>query len=167
MAAGATYTPIASFTVSTAQASYTFSSISGAYTDLVLVFTTLSSAGAYATLRINGDTGTSYSDTHLKGNGTTATSWALTGQTYTYLNDNGASLNSLTAPTVTTVSLMNYSNSTTYKTILSRFNSSYNEISANVSLWRSTSAITSITILTSTGTYAVGSTFALYGILAA
>ena len=37
MAAGSTYTPIATTTLGSAQADVTFSSISGSYTDLVLI----------------------------------------------------------------------------------------------------------------------------------
>ena len=75
MAARATYTPIASTTIGTAVASYTFSSISGSYTDLVLIASVqLSSAGQSFLYQYNGDTGTNYSLTILKGNGTSATS---------------------------------------------------------------------------------------------
>jgi len=62
---------------------------------------------------------------------------------------------------------MNYSNSTTYNTALSRFVSAGSETTADVHLWRDTSAVTSITVATSTNNYATGSTFTLYGIKAA
>jgi hypothetical protein len=62
---------------------------------------------------------------------------------------------------------MNYSNSTTYKTILSRGNVTGTGIDLNVSLWRSTAAITNITVTSFTSTYTAGSTFTLYGIKAA
>ena len=65
----------------------------------------------------------------------------------------------------------NYSNTTTYKTILSRTNHASepsSRVGTQVALWRSTSAITSIEIAEVIGTtWAVGSTFTLYGIKAA
>jgi hypothetical protein len=60
---------------------------------------------------------------------------------------------------------MNYSNSTTYKTILGRSNAATSGTSAAVGLWRSTSAINSIEI--GTVSFTAGSTFSLYGIAAA
>ncbi len=64
------------------------------------------------------------------------------------------------------INVMNYSNTTTYKTILSRSSDLYTE--ASVNLWRNTAAITSI-IIGAQGayTFSAGSTFTLYGIKAA
>jgi hypothetical protein len=67
--------------------------------------------------------------------------------------------------------LQNYSNSTTYKTVLNRTNyaGSGGWTVASVGLWRDTSAITSIRIAiseTQTGNFISGSTFTLYGIKA-
>ena len=66
------------------------------------------------------------------------------------------------------VSINNYSNATTYKTVLWRDNSN-TYVAAQAGLWRSTSAITSITLSTNSSAtnFASGSTFSLYGILAA
>jgi hypothetical protein len=62
---------------------------------------------------------------------------------------------------------MNYSNTTTYKTILERANQPQAVTNSIVGLWRSTSAISTITMTTSSGTVSAGSTFTLYGILKA
>jgi hypothetical protein len=61
---------------------------------------------------------------------------------------------------------MNYSNSTTYKTVIGRGNLSSQLAIATVGLWRSSSAITSVTIIPENGNIAVGSTFSVYGIAA-
>jgi hypothetical protein len=70
---------------------------------------------------------------------------------------------------------MDYSNSTTYKTWLSRANRAssaldYQGTDAVVGLWRSTAAITSITVKNRRGgvdyNFASGSNFKLYGIQA-
>ena len=63
---------------------------------------------------------------------------------------------------------MNYANTTTYKTTLVRHNNVSQTVSAVVNLWRSTSAITSITLSNESATnFDVGATFTLYGILKA
>ena len=65
------------------------------------------------------------------------------------------------------VQFMNYSNTTTNKTVLSRANNAATGTDAIVNLWRSTAAITSIYVYVPSGNFATGSTFTLYGILAA
>jgi hypothetical protein len=61
----------------------------------------------------------------------------------------------------------NYSNTTTFKTFLSRTNVASDRVEALVGLWRSTSAITSITLYCGSNSFVTGSTFTLYGILKA
>ena len=163
MAAGATYTPIASTTIGTAVASYTFSSISGTYTDLVLIYSgsiTTGSGNGY--IRFNGDTGSNYSDTYLYGNGSTAGSGRVSSATVLYC------FNTSTTQENAIFNVMNYSNATTYKTVLSRANESATLTAAYVGLWRATPApITSILIATDASTFVAGTTFAVYGILGA
>jgi hypothetical protein len=63
--------------------------------------------------------------------------------------------------------VQNYSNTTTYKTVLSR-GSSNNYVFAWVDVWRNTAAISSLTISTDgSSNFTAGSTFSLYGIKAA
>jgi hypothetical protein len=68
---------------------------------------------------------------------------------------------------VAIVNIINYSNTTTYKTLLGRGNTSASRIQATVGLWRSTSAINRIDLNIQGDNFAVGSTFTLYGIAAA
>jgi len=165
MAAGATYTPIASTTVSGGSTTtVTFSSISG-YTDIILITNFGADSGSrQPILRVNGATST-YSSTTLSGDGTTATSGRLTGYTGIYLNKAAYAPTTLIANSIS--HFMNYANASTYKTILSRYNSSSGETVASVGLWSSTSAITSVSFLLDAGNILSGSTFALYGIAAA
>jgi hypothetical protein len=66
------------------------------------------------------------------------------------------------------IHFMNYSNTTTYKSLLARGNNAASGTDAIASLWRSTAAITSITFnLQTGGTFDIGSTITLYGITAA
>ena len=79
-----TYEPIATTTLGSAQTSVTFSSISGAYTDLVLVINAGNSGGTgYGiALQCNNDTGSNYSFTQLYGTGSAATSTRSTSTTF-------------------------------------------------------------------------------------
>ena len=166
MAAGSTYTPIATQTLGSAAASVTFSSISGAYTDLVLVANGTSTSGNNSNLQFNSDTATNYSATALSGDGASATSYRNSSQTSMLIDYNG---NFSTTNTTILISILNYSNATTYKTVLSRANRAAGGTDALVGLWRSTSAITTVKMSIGGGgnAYAVGSTFTLYGIAAA
>jgi len=162
MAAGATYEPIATTTLGSAQSSVTFSSISGSYTDLVLIGNWKLSANGNILMTLNSDTGTNYSETTMYGDGTSAASGRQTNASSIRVGFAGYSTNNV----MNIVNLQNYSNTTTYKTVVLRWNSEeYTD--ARVGLWRSTSAITSITLTASSGNISSGSTFTLYGIKAA
>lgn len=165
MAAGNTYVAIATNTLGSAAASVTFSSISAAYTDLVLVCNPTGTGTGDVSMYLNGDTSALYSRTVIDGNGTTAVSARTTGGTFIYLNYNGATTTA--NPNYYAINVMNYANTTTFKTILSRQSNATNAVAATVGLYRSTSAITSITVQMSANNFAIGSTFSLYGILAA
>jgi hypothetical protein len=162
-----TYTPIATTTVSTPALNVTFSSISPAYTDLILVCSySRSGGGNNIGLRLNGDTGSNYSETYIEGDGSTAVSGRNS-------NDSNMRVAFVGAGTTTSQStlilhFMNYSNSTTYKTVLSRYNETTSNVGSAVGLWRSTSAINSIEIgRSATVNWAAGSVLTLYGIKAA
>jgi hypothetical protein len=102
------------------------------------------------------------------GDGTSATSNRSSNRAFIDLNYVGGV--GTTAPTMSTLHIMNYANTTTYKSCLLRANEmsgTYQGTELIAGIWRSTSAITTITITTSTSTYAAGSTFNLYGILGA
>lgn len=166
-----TYTPIASYTVPSVQSSYTFTSIPSTYTDLVLVYTGTLSSADYVCVRVgNGsiDTGSNYSHTNLVGNGSSPSSGRSSNATYFFTdpqNTNQANM---------VINFQNYANTTTYKTALMRWNVPQSDggatgtTGAEVALWRSTSTINQIRVLTYAGqNFSVGSTFTLYGIKAA
>lgn len=159
----ATYDKIATNTLGSATSTVTFSSIAGTYTDLVLIMNSNSNSGTIdSVMRYNGDTGTNYSWTELQGDGTSATSARFSTQNYIY------TMNQYTSSISTSIiSIQNYSNTTTNKTALIRNNNAAAYVNAAVGLWRSTAAITSVTLLSTAGSYAAGSTFTLYGIKAA
>jgi hypothetical protein len=160
-----TYEPIATTTLTGAASSVTFSSISGSYTDIILVMN-MKSAGAGSNIyyQLNGDTGSNYSTTYLNGDGSSAASsrssnQTSAGATWTYTDSSQW--------TTSILQFNNYSNSTTYKTVLGRNNSTVGDVTATVSLWRSTAAITSIKLIAGNNDFGTGSMFTLYGIKAA
>lgn len=171
MPAGSTYTPIATTTLGTSATSVTFSSISGSYTDLVLVaqeYTTGTPTAFGISCQFNGDTASNYSTTYLYGTGSSAASGRATAKVGAWIGFESYSANW----TVITANFQNYSNSTTYKTVLSRSSDSANLVGSGVSLWRSTAAITSIKVLSTdfgsgSTPFVAGSTFTLYGIASA
>jgi hypothetical protein len=171
MAAGSTYTPIATTTLGSAAASYTFSSISSGYTDLVLIVNEFNATATNTSFQFqvgNGsvDTGANYSLTEIYGTGSATGSDRATSDTAAYFNGPGIGT-STTTPNVYIMNFMNYANTTTYKTFIGRGGSADKNTVATVNLWRSTSAINTIKIFQSINNMATGTTLTLYGIAAA
>lgn len=172
MAAGSTYTPIATTTLGSAQTTVTFSSIPSTYTDVILQATMLQTGSATAYngfIQLNSST-TGYSRTGLRGNGTSASSFKSVSDDRLYFSVDSDASNWV----FSTFQFMNYSNTSTYKTILSRQNNAAALVDAVVYLWQNTAAINTISITASdnrgSGTadqFASGTTFTLYGIAAA
>jgi hypothetical protein len=158
-----TYTPIATQTLGSAAASVTFSSIPQGYTDLVLVVSGSGSIGNDVRLQFNSDTGSNYSYTTLSGTGSSAVSARATNETSTPLTYYGGISTTLGA-TNQIGYLMNYSNSTTFKSVLARANNASSGVDANVCLWRNTNAINTIRVFPPTANFQTGTTVSLYGI---
>jgi hypothetical protein len=156
MAAGNTYTQIASTTLGSTASSVTLSSIPSTYTDLVLVVdSTITDGSVDIYVRVNGDSSTNYSRTYVYGDGTSTVSGRNT------------TIDRIGSGSKPIHHFMNYANTTTYKTVLGRYGTAGSLTLAQVALWRSTAAITSITMLLPSSTFTAGSTFNLYGITAA
>jgi hypothetical protein len=159
-----TYTPIATTTLGSASATVDFTSISGSYTDLILVTDfAVTSAGDFY-LRFNSDTGNNYSVTILVGDGSSAVSSRSSSVSYISPNYNS---DQTSQRAIHNWSIQNYSNTTTNKTVLCRYDNVSRQTVAAVGLWRSTSAITSINISRNAGNFSAGSIFTLFGIKAA
>lgn len=156
-----TYEPIATQTLGSAASTVTFSSISGTYTDLVFIYSGAGSGNADLYMQFNGDTGNNYSRTYMFGDGSTTGSAR---QTNTYGIFWGYQTTGIQNARV---NIMNYSNSTTYKTTLGVEAIPSIAIAPIVGLWRNTAAITSILVGAAGATFSTGTTFTLYGIKAA
>ena len=155
-----TMTPIATNTLTATGTTVTFSSVPQTYTDLTLII-----AGNVGTLdnnniSFNGDSGGNYSVTRMYGNGSAAGS------------NRGSNLTAIQCGEIATsqsndiIQILNYSNATTYKTLVHRSNNTSQFLKTSVGLWRNTAAITSVTIYCG-GIYQIGTSFTLYGIKAA
>lgn len=169
----ATYEPIASQTLSSSASTITFSSISGAYTDLRLILSHLHTATVIqsAGIRFNADSGSNYSTTYLDGTGSGASSGRLTNETSLVISYRPSASAPDTVPVLAVVDIQSYANTNVYKTALTAQSSHFASggfVSRYVGLWRSTSAITSITIMNrGSGSFLSGTTASLYGIKAA
>jgi len=160
-----TYEPIATTTLTGTQANIEFTSISGAYTDFILTGTVVRTAASDIEFVLgNGsyDTGSNYSFTYLYGTGSVAGSGRASSQT-----KGNAGYASSTNPMSLTIQAQNYSNTSTYKTLLIRNSPASGDVSALVNLWRSTSAINQIKLTPLSGSFGAGTSLTIYGIAAA
>jgi len=166
-----TYEKIASTTVSgSATNQVQINSLPSTYTDLrVVVIGTSTVSGYDCWMRFNSDTGTNYSYTYLSGQGTGGSSARTTAADKINLSVAQGSFDS-TNPVLLTADIFSYAGSTN-KTTLATKSADLNGSGATgvaVYLWRNTAAITSLTFNSETGgTFKIGSTFTVYGILKA
>jgi hypothetical protein len=157
----ATYEPIATTTLSSAQSSIIFSSITGTYTDLVLVGVGTVATVSYIDVQVgNGsaDTGTNYCFVRQIGFGTSPYTDRYANATQWQPNLGNATIGNMV------MQIFNYSNTTTFKSMLSR--DVVPTGTGNIAgTWRSTAAINYIRILGGNGNNInSGATFTLYGI---
>jgi hypothetical protein len=161
-----TYEPIQTFTHSGASTTLvTLSSIPSTYTDLVVVANVLYSAdgGNYIGIRFNGDSSALYSSTPLVGNGTSYNSYRASG-------DTKIAFYAASTATYTAVQMHinNYANTTTNKAVLLTSSSvSSSNIEARVGLYRSTAAISNMSLFFPNASIAAGTNVTIYGIKAA
>ena len=167
----ATYDLIASTNISAGSSVISYQSLSASYTDFVLVASNVtgSVAGTTLYLRFNNDSGSNYSNTEMYGNGTSAASSRNTSFTVIpmmYFITQGT----LQTGQIAIAHIMNYSNTSVYKTVLVRENNAtdpnYPGTGAIVGLWRNTAAINRIDVSNNGYTFN-GGTLTLYGIKAA
>lgn len=164
-----TYEPLATTTLGSAQSTVTFSSISSAYTDLILIIqgrNTSSTTNYDLYLRFNSDTGTNYSSTRMYGQGSSVSAdllqnWSSVWNGYWY----GTSSADLS---MTVTHIQNYANTNFFKPCITRqYAVNHNSNFITNAMWRSTSAINTITLSLAATNFDTGSTFTLYGIKAA
>lgn len=166
-----TYTLINSTSLSTTAASVTFSAIPATYEDLVLQVSARNDQAtveANFNLRVNGLATSEYSNTYIRGNGSTASSSRSSGVgLLNYLRQNGSSSTSNTFASLE-IYFPKYTSSekkpvSTLSIVEDNATAGY--IIANAGLIDLTSAITSIVLSNAAASvFQSGSTFWLYGI---
>jgi hypothetical protein len=156
-----TYTPLATVTLASSASSVTFSSIPATYRDLILVMNGSPSTGSYAFLRFNGDSGSNYNYIFMYGDGSSAVSQSFTSQTQGYIGNIDA-----TVRTTFIAQVMDFSATDKHKTFLSRNGQAAGLVIATAGRWANTSAVTSMSVNINSGTFSIGHTFNLYGVIA-
>ena len=170
----ATYSLLASSALTTTTATVTFSSIPGSYTDLVLKLTSRTNRASASSdnlgIKFNSAT-TNYTDTNLfRNQGGSAVSNRQNNNdlTFQYLGVSPAALATASTfssaeiyiPSYAAALIKQSSTSTTFE----NNDATVATVGAHANLYNSASAITSITVLSSQGSFLAGSSFYLYGI---
>lgn len=163
--------PIASSTATVDGESFVFSNIPQIYQDLTVVIFGRGITSGQSVLndawRINADSGSVYSSTWLLGDGATATSARYSSS---FLDTGPISGPNATAGIFgsQTIQILNYTNSSTFKTVLSRSAADLNgsgQTALVVALYRSTNPVTRLDVFGNSG-FKANSTATLYGIRA-
>jgi hypothetical protein len=161
MAINNTYVALDKATVSSSTPSVTFTGISQAYTDLVLVFTGTMTSSARIDFRVGTgtlDTGSNYYGVEGIGNGSTTVGYKTSGTSMQGAFD---AVGTGTAQYQAEAHFFDYANVTTRKNVYGHYSSS-NGTGFFKGLWTGTTAINTISILP-TSNFATG-TFSLYGV---
>lgn len=153
--ATATYTALATITLSGNSSSVTFSNIPTSYRDLRVIINGKGSIDENVTYTINGSTA-NFSWLRISGNGST---------TVTDKNTNNTIGRFGTGDTLVIVDFMDYSATNKEKLFLIRNNYVGGDVRGLAAKWGSNSAISSISFgIRLSGNYLTGTTFSLYGI---
>jgi hypothetical protein len=167
-----TYSLISSSTLAATATTFTFSAIPSTYTDLLVKLslrTDTAGSNDLITYTLNGDSATNYSYTGLNSGGGTpasvrqsAANWIRLGWCNAATSTSNTFSNSeLYLPSY----LVSQNKPTGNSSVFENNNATDNYINANAGLYRSTTAISSITISNiSSANFVVGSSFYLYGV---
>jgi hypothetical protein len=166
----ASYDSIATVTVGAGGASsISFTSIPSTYTHLqirCLSKDSRSFSNTAFSIQFNGDTGTNYNEHGLTGDGSSATAYATANASNIGIgNSSGGSNANIFGAQI--VDILDYANTNKFKTVRTLGGHDQNGsgyLGLFSGAWRSTSAITSITIIPLVANVQQYSSFALYGI---
>ena len=167
-----TYTLIASNTLSSSAASVTFSAIPNTYTDLVVKFSVRATdASDWMIVIFNNITTTTYSETWLRGTGSSASSARQANTNYyggngndLLINLSGSTANTFTNGEIYIPTYTASQNKPVSFNLAVENNATAADMTALAGLWRNTAAISQIQFDTAGTAFASGSSFFLYGI---
>ena len=150
------------------QTTISFSSIPSTYKHLQIRVFASTNRGSTANLqlRFNSDTAANYVKHELVGDGATAAAYATTGATLISLDRIGGNTTTFGA---LVIDILDYADTNKFKTVRNLGGIDSNgsgQVNLQSGLWRSTSAISSLSFITVDGanTFITNSQFALYGI---
>lgn len=159
----ATYIALATITLTSTDSEIVFSSIPATYRDLVLVTATTQTSGAGEIwIRYNSDTASNYSTVQMGGTG--SGSGFSAAYTTTRIVPSANIGESTTVIQNMIMQIQDYSQTNKQKTSLIRTNLSSLGVQAQANRWANTNAINTISLTANGSSFAVGSTFSLYGI---
>lgn len=173
MPAGNTFTPIATLNQLTPVKTFTFSGIPQNFTDLLMTFDFATDRDAELMMRFNSDSGSNYGFTFFRANNSTSSGIAGGSNSQTY---GAVDLSGGWRGSTCNILISRYRDTSRFKTYISRAggyeSSTINYSSVHSGVWRSTSAINSISItLPSNILFYEGNDYgiraSLYGILEA
>jgi hypothetical protein len=161
-----TYTPIASITLAATASSVVFSGLPQTFRDLILVYTAMTDANNRdVRVRCNGVSTQSYPVVVMAGSGSSALSTSRTTDTgfvFHYFADSSTNANQV--PVI--AQFLDYSATDKQKIVLARANNSAVGVNATAGRFTTNDAITSVSVHADSGTFSVGFTASLYGIVA-
>jgi len=162
---------IATATGTGSSSTITFSSIPSTYQHLQIRGMGFGNSGGQLFLRINGDTGSNYTRHRVLGYNSSVFASGETSQTSIRVCVDDISYASMGTlyPTVAIIDIHDYASTAKNKTVrtfggIDSNSAGNSEIDLTSGLWLSTSAVTSISLVISAGSFTTNSTFALYGI---
>jgi hypothetical protein len=162
------YESIATTTLGTTTATITFSSIPATYKHLQVRGIINTNAGTNNwgfRIRLNSDTGSSYTHHNLRGDGANPSAEGYANQSYMYLDRAAPTDANIFGGVV--IDFLDYTNTNKYTTMRGLAGQDRNgagQISLNSGLWMNTAAVTTLTFTLESGSFITYSSLALYGI---
>ncbi len=165
-----TYTPLATITLTGTDSEVVFASIPSGYRDLIFSISILGTSNDQScVMQLNADTGANYSNVRMSGWGASYGS-NTTGTSYIFVSGYNYGLATSGAYTIAQGSIMDYSATDKHKTTLIRSRSSRDngdtDTTAGAGRWANTNAVNQIKFYLTAGSFAAGSTFSLFGVIA-
>jgi hypothetical protein len=162
-----TYDSIATTTISSPTPTITFSNLPQTYTDLVFVLHGRSGGSSQFIMRFNSDTATNYSWTSLYGAGGNPNSDRVTSASFIRIDTVGSL--AFGPAGLAIINLPSYTNAVRKTALFSFANitASSSGISFGTGLYRSTSAITTVSLINNLDNWEPGTVATVYGILRA
>lgn len=159
-----TYNSLATYTTTSGQSTVTFSSISG-YTDLIIIAQLgLATASQDLLMRFNNDASAIYDWRAFYTTSSTPVSWGDASNSKFVLDSVGVGT---TVANQRIIQIYDYANTNGFKNMNHQSSDMNKAIEYQSGTWRSTAAITSITLYPTNGNFTTGSVFTIYGILRA